>query len=218
MTPNIFLKNRSGIYGIRNKTNNKIYVGKTKCMYRRCQQYIYDFENRRIGHLNDHLYNSIRKSGLSNFEFFPLEFAETDSLSHLELKWMVDLQSTDRNKGYNLRQDSSTGMICDPETSLKISANLKDQWSKGVRQGHSEKMKRYWSNNNIRRNQQSELLTRHKTRYEYHIFRDENIVEKCNYSRLKELKLHSVLSNFHRKKCNTVEHKGYTIIRVVKGE
>lgn len=218
MTPNIFLKNMSGIYGIRNITNNKIYVGKTKCMYRRCHQYVYDFEKRAIGHLNDYLFNAMTKSGIDNFEFFPLEFTDIDNLAERELHWMNVLRSTDRNSGYNLRLDSSTGMICHDSTSAKISSNLKRQWSEGVRVNHSSKMKEYWEGNDQRRSDQSKRFSATKTRYEYDIFKNDVLCEKsCDYSTLCVYGLKNVVSNFHRKGSNVANHKGFTIVRKPKG-
>jgi len=219
MTPNIFLKNCSGIYGIRNIENNKIYVGKTKCMYRRCYQYVYDFENRSIGHLNDYLYNSMCKSGIDKFEFFPLEFAPLETLSDRELYWIIHLDSTNRNRGYNIRLDSSTGMVCSESTSYKISESLKKQWLNGVRDGHSDKMKSSWRDNDDRKMKQSILMTQTKTRYQYIIkYGDNGEPETCNYSRLKELGLQSVMSSFHRHDSNVAVLKGFVIARYPIGE
>lgn len=219
MKPNKFLKNRSGIYGIRNLVNDKIYIGKTKCMYRRCHQYIYDFKNRNIGHLNDYLYNAINKIGIENFEFFPLQFDKLSNLSSLELAWMVQLNSTDRNHGYNIRMDSSTGMITSGETSEKISNNLRRQWANGVRDTHGQKLSENWANNPDRKKEQSILMSKNKTKYEYDIHSPNGIIEKsCGYKRLLELDLKNVISQFHRKNSNDVFYKGFRVIRFNKGE
>lgn len=218
MKPNKFLKNKSGIYGIRNLINDKIYIGKTKCMYRRCHQYVYDFNNRKIGHLNNYLYNAINKVGINNFEFFPLQFDEISKLRDLELAWMIHLKSTNTNYGYNIRMDSCTGMIVSKSTRLKISNNLRKQWKNGVRDDHSEKLKNIWKNNTKRRNKQSKLFLKMKTKYEYKIYHQNGIIEKCYYARLVELGLKNVIATFYRKKNNDVKHKNYRIIRYPKGE
>lgn len=218
MRKTIFLKGRSGIYGIVNSINNKIYIGKTKCMYKRCSQYEYDFKNRTLGHINDHLYNAMVKHGIESFDFIPLEFADVKLLTMLELEWIDRLESTDRNKGYNLRRDSSSSMIVHAETSSKISRNLKEQWSNGVRDDHSDKLKEYWDGNVIRKNQQSNLMSSVKTKYEYDVIHFNGSTEwGVNYSRLVELGLKNVISNFHRQKSDDVKCKGFRVIRRVKG-
>src|ERR1035441_5598068 len=110
MHPNKYIQQRPAVYGIRNLLNGKIYVGKAHCMYRRCAQYLYEFKSGRLGHVNPYLYAAMRKSGLSNFEMFALEFCDSEQLSECELKWMLSLRSTERNFGYNLRMDSSSGI------------------------------------------------------------------------------------------------------------
>lgn len=218
MRPNIFLKGRSGIYGIRNVVNNKIYVGKTKCMYRRCHQYIYDFRERALGHLNDYLFHAMNKVGIECFEFFSLEFCEVSECSQKELEWICKLKSTDRNHGYNIRMDSSTGMVTSPETSAKISKNLKDQWAKGMRREHSDKLIKNWANNPERRMEQSLTLSRIKTKYTYEVHRADGSFEKCSYKDLQRLGLANVMSSFHINKSSVVVFKGFTIKRFPKGE
>lgn len=218
MKPNKFLKNRPGIYGIRNLVNNKIYVGKTKCMYKRCHQYVYDFRERTIGHINDYLYNAMVKNGIDNFEFFPLEFCEIENLQERELSWMTELNSVDRNHGYNLRLDSSTGMIVSKSTSGKISNTLRKQWGDGKRDGHSEKMKEYWCGNTQRRRQQSKLFSKHRTKYEYEVHHPNGQIENCQYKRLCELGIKNVISNFHKQRTNSTVCKGFRVVRFNKGE
>lgn len=213
MRPDLAFKNRSGIYIIRNIKDGKVYVGKTGCFYRRCHQYIYDFKNRAIGHINDYLYNAMKKHGVENFEFLPVDFAPIEELGDLELQWMTTLNSVHRNYGYNLRLDTSTGMVAAPETSVKISENLRRQWAEGVRSNHSEIMSAKWASNPERRKKQGELLSKIKTRYRYVVTDPVGFVFECDYKRLKELSLSSVLSSFHRKNCNVAVIKGHRIER-----
>lgn len=213
MRPDAAFKGRSGIYIIRNLNDGKVYVGKTKCLYRRCAQYVYDFRKRAIGHINDYLCNAMSKHGIDNFEFLPVDFAPVHELDKLELEWMVTLMSTNRDHGYNLRLDTSTGMVTSPETSIKISKNLKDQWAKGLREGHSAKLTRSWAENPDRRKKQSELLGRLKTRYRYTVTDADGNRFECDYAKLKELQLCSVLSSFHRKRTDVAILKGCKIER-----
>lgn len=218
MKPNKFLQGRTGIYGIRNVVNGKIYVGKTKCMYRRCHQYVYDFQNRKIGHINDYLFNAMTRVGIDNFEFFPLEFCKINRTSELELNWMISLKSTLRNNGYNLRMDTSTKMICSAETSEKISNNLKRQWANGVRDGHAEKLREIWAKDPERVKRQGVTFSQIKTKYEYQVHHPSGEVEFCFYNRLVNLGLKNVISNFYRSKSNDTTCKGFRVLRFSKGE
>lgn len=208
MEPNHLLRNRPCIYGIQNRVNGKIYVGKTKCIYKRCHQYIYDFKNRSIGHLNNHLYNAMVKYGIDNFTMFPLDFCDLYGLAERELFWIEQFRATQRQHGYNLRCDSSTGMIVHEETRQKISANLKRQWSDGIRDQHSEKMRESWSNNPERRSAQGKIFSRLKTKWEYVI--DGTAL---NYAELKVMGLQNVIAQFYRSKHDIVTFKGLVISR-----
>lgn len=213
----IHLKGMSGIYMIFNSVNNKIYIGKTNCFYKRSHQYVYDFRERKLGHLNNYLYNAIKKEGLDLFDFIPLEFVDKKLLTERELFWINHFKTTDRNYGYNIRMDSDNGMITSPETSLKISENLKHQWASGVRSGHSDKLKQSWLNDHERKANQSALFSANKTKYEYLVFLPEG-KKVLNYTQLFELGLHNVMSGFHRTKSNDTVWKGVRIVRFPLGE
>lgn len=77
--------------------------------------------------------NSIDKYKPENFTFSVLEFCSIDDLAEKELFWMVELESTNLEKGYNLRMDSSTGMITHDSTREKISNRMKKEYSNGTR-------------------------------------------------------------------------------------
>lgn len=214
MTPNIFIKKRSGIYGIRNVLNNKIYIGRTNCFYKRCHQHITSFTKVSLKNINPHLFNSMVKHGIEHFEMFPLEFCDIDIVEERELYWMEFFNSTDRRLGYNIRKDSDGGMIVSDETSVKISNNLKRQWASGVRSGHSEKMKEKWKDDDLRKMKQGDLLRKIKTKYLYDvIFPNGDIEKDCRYSRLKELRLSNVMSSFHRRCKDTLTFKNHIITR-----
>lgn len=138
MKTDLNLKNISGIYQIVNKTNGKIYIGRTKCFYRRCHQYLYDFRCRRIKHINGHFLNAMLKYSIDNFSFEILEKCESN-LPERELFWILFKKSNDRNFGYNLRLDVDGVMLTSKETSIKISTRLKREWSEGLRNSHAKK-------------------------------------------------------------------------------
>lgn len=86
---------------------------------------------------------------------------------------MKELDSLNREKGYNLRYDSEGKCFCSSETSEKISNRLKKEWESGIRDGHSEKMKDYWNNNEERKEQQRKIMSKNKTKYLYTIYNPE---------------------------------------------
>lgn len=207
---------KCGIYCIRNIINNKVYIGKSKNIYKRIHQHIYDMKNKRKTE-NPYLLQSWIKYGNENFEYFVLEYLEENEelVSEKELYWMNKFNSLDRKNGYNLRQDSSSKMIVHEETSKKISERLKKEWSSGIRNLHSEKLKQNWKNNPDRVLNQSKLFSKIKTKYNYIIYDlDNTFIENCDYKRLKELKLQNVTSQFFRKKNNNVKWKEFLIKRV----
>ena len=214
MKPNKFLKSQSGIYGIRNILNNKIYVGRTNDFYKRCKQYLYDYEFRRIGHINDYLYRSFVKYGIDNFEFFVLEFCNVAKCPERELHYIDFYASCNRNKGYNLRRDVNGIMQTAPETSEKIRNNLKRQWSNGLRKNHGVKLALSWDKSPDRKFQQSTLLKTILTKYKYIVTNPQGQIFNCDYSQLLSMGLGSVLSAFHRKNKDDVICKNHRVIRV----
>jgi len=105
----------AGVYLIKNKINKKIYIGSTIC-----------FKDRWIKHLsgkgNIHLFNSIKKYGLENFEFEILELIDvlTDRnlLYEKEQKWM-DLYDIKNNKTFNIRFTAIPNMTKKRDVSFK---------------------------------------------------------------------------------------------------
>lgn len=219
MKPNPFLSNRPCVYGIRNTTNGKIYVGRTKCLWVRANQYVYDFRERSIGHINDYLYSAMSKVGIENFEIFPLEFCSAASLPEREMWWIIHLGSNDRNRGYNLRLDVDGSMVTSAETSEKISSNLKKQWAAGERDNHSEKLRNAWVGRDDWRETAGNTLRRSITKWQYDVtMPNGDIEEGVLYADLKSLGIEGVMSNFHRSAVNTVRHKNHTIRRYPFGE
>lgn len=212
MKSNYKLKSKSGIYQIKNKINGKVYIGRTKCFYRRCLQYRAAFKHKDITRINQHLMNAFNKYGIENFVFEPLEFCHPEIIEQKELYWMKLLNSTDRNKGYNLRLDSDGHMITHPETSLKISNRLSKEWANGTRKDHSSKLKAAWSNRD--RKAQSQLMSKTLTKYRYIVFDGSTPPVLLNYRQLKSSGLASVFSKFARHKTNQTLFKGYNIKRV----
>lgn len=80
------------IYSIKNKVNNKQYIGSATGHYRRKSQHMYML--RRGIHFNPHLQSSFNKYGESNFEFKVLEFV--DDLLKLEERELFYVTELDK--------------------------------------------------------------------------------------------------------------------------
>ena len=119
-------KKKSGIYVIKNKINNKIYVGKAIDIYRRIKDHVTAL-NTKNKNENPYLINSWHKYGRENFTYYVIEYIDELNrfdldikLKERELYWMNELNSLDKNKGYNLRLDSESGLIVSDETKEKM--------------------------------------------------------------------------------------------------
>lgn len=221
MKPN---KNDSvcGIYCIKNKINNKVYIGKSMNIKRRIYQHLYDLKNKKTKSENSHFLNAWYKYGKENFEYFILEKLElNDSIcKDRELYWIQKYKSTNREFGYNLRLDSSSQMIVHKETSEKISKRLKKEWSEGVREEHGNKLSLNWLTTPERNKKQSKIMTGNLTIWSYNIY-DLNMkfIENCKYQKLKNLGLKSALVSFYNFKKRGIDRdickcKNYFVERI----
>lgn len=196
-----------GIYRITNTVNGKIYVGKSKNVRSRYRQYVRDFEKQAAYHMNRYLLNSMTKYGIGKFKMEILEECPESDLSVREHHWMIELDSLGDN-GYNLRSDTDQGMIVHAKTSEKITNRLKEEWSSGVRDDHSEKLKLNWLERD--REAQAGVMRKVLTKWMYKV--DDG--EPISYSQICEMGLKGVLSPFHRKKSDIVTFKGFKIERI----
>ena len=204
-------KGMSGIYSITNLINQKVYVGKTNDFYKRYYQYVSGFRKNSTNRINSYLLSSFNKYGFDNFKFKVVEFVEVDNLSERELHWIDQLDTTNRDKGYNLRRDSSTGMIVHKSTREKISNRLRKEWKEGVRAGHSDKLKESWKTRD--KDHQASLFTKCLTKYKYIIHFPENTLTVL-YKELRDLGFKNVLGCFFDNQCDDVIFKGIRIERV----
>jgi hypothetical protein len=124
---------------------------------------------------NRHLINSWHKHGKDMFECFVIEYiSDINKLSERELFWMKNYNSLNRDFGYNLRLDSSGGMIPSNETRKKLSESGKKRWkSIERRKKNGETTSTFWKNNPEKKTQMSKKLSKLKEKYIFHQY--ENI-------------------------------------------
>ena len=100
-TQNSKLPKISGIYGIRNLVNNKIYIGSSKNIRNRISDHKYSL-NKNI-HPNDYLQKSWNKYKINNFIFFIIEPCDQVDLFDKEIYYINYYKSLNMNLGYNLK-------------------------------------------------------------------------------------------------------------------
>jgi len=130
-----------GIYAITHIASGKKYVGKSVNVERRlithkCHN---TAAKRSIHATNRYLYNAVQKHGWSAFTTEILEVfivINEERIAERELYWMDFYRTTERDYGFNLRRDSSTGMITHAETKKLMSGktgslnpNFGNTWS-----------------------------------------------------------------------------------------
>lgn len=112
------LKGIAGIYCLKNEVNGKVYVGLSVDLARRLREHY----NLSQSDKSNYLYNAIRKYGVDNFSVSILEITEdVNSLLNLEAKWIQELDSCNKDKGYNVRIETGETYKHSEETKLKIS-------------------------------------------------------------------------------------------------
>ena len=89
---------KCGIYYIKNKINDMLYIGQSVDIDRRKRDHLYHLRNN--CHVNTYLQNSFNFYGEASFEFGVFEYCNEDELDELEISYMdkYDVQ----RKGYNI--------------------------------------------------------------------------------------------------------------------
>jgi group I intron endonuclease len=169
---------QSGIYCIANKVNGKVYIGKAKCIYRRIRQHI-NLLNKRSKDENEHFINAWHKYGRDNFHYFILEYTTLDQLASRELYWQKIFECTDRNKGYNFREDSETGCVVSLETRKKLSESQIKRFS-----DPKERQKvshTYWKDNPEATKEMAKKVSEATTKYYINQYsKDEQFIKRWN--------------------------------------
>lgn len=149
MKANIIDKGKMGIYGIFNIINNKVYIGKAIDIHRRIKAHITNLNQKNIFQENQHLINSWHKYGRDKFKYVVIEYCNVEKLAERELHYMHLYNSVSREFGYNLRMDSSTGMICSEETRLKMKNSHKNRNFKfpELAIANGKRFSKFWKDN-----------------------------------------------------------------------
>ena len=96
------------IYQIRNKVNNKIYIGSTNNLKRRWESHIYQLKNNI--HHSIKLQKAWNKYGEDNFEFSIIEEFNSDNEDdkYIKEQYYLDLYESYTDKGYNMSNIADT--------------------------------------------------------------------------------------------------------------
>lgn len=110
------------IYRFTNKTNGKIYIGKTNNVDRRQVEHLSKSKTSN----NGHFYNAIRKYGFDSFELDILIECENEEQAYLkETDFIKQHKSNDKNFGYNSTLGGEGLKGISEDTRKKMSENAK---------------------------------------------------------------------------------------------
>lgn len=117
-----------GIYQIRNKINNKIYVGSSINMYKR-------FKNHKITlllnkHKNIYLQRAVNKYGIKNFIFEVIEFCDKEKILIREDYYLQLLNCCNKSVGYNINPSATGGTQFTEEVIKRRTITLKETYKK----------------------------------------------------------------------------------------
>lgn len=179
------LLTQKGVYQIKNKENNKVYIGSTSLKFsKRLTSHIRELiENR---HHSIHLQNSFNKSkSFEKFEISILEICEPEFCIELEQKWINHFQSYDDKFGYNISPTAGScrGIKKSREDKIKLFEKLRKLTDEQIIEIFNLKNNLKISNNEISSivgvspNQISSILTKPEkyqyTKEKYNLFLEE---------------------------------------------
>ncbi len=111
-----------GVYLITNKSNNKVYVGKSIILKYRWKKHLWKLKQGK--HHNLHLQSAFNKDGIDSFEFSILEKCSEDIVCEREMFYISKYQSDNPKFGYN-KTKGGEGLKATDEIKQKISNSLK---------------------------------------------------------------------------------------------
>ena len=98
--------NKCGIYCIRNIVNNKVYIGKSKNIYTRMMQHVYNLQVKSKDE-NRHLINSWHKYGRENFSYYVIEYIFDENVSAGQVIRATDTNGTNIEAGMELPEGTN---------------------------------------------------------------------------------------------------------------
>ena len=146
----------TGIYKIQNKINNKIYIGQSVNIERRWKDHRSSYKDENDHSYNTHLYRSMRKYGIENFDFSIIEICEPNQLNEKERYWIErydsffngynltlggDAQGTEENKHKVIGIINDLINTSDTQKVIAERWNLSEEMVQGINTG------RYWRHN-----------------------------------------------------------------------
>lgn len=159
---------KAGIYCIKNLINNKVYIGKSINIHNRIKQHT-TLLNRKSLDENRYLIAAWHKYTSDNFQYFVLEYLEPNELllKERELYWINYYESYNRDKGYNLRIDTTTNCIVSQDTRELQSKNRKDRYKNNpqLRINLGIRSSNFWKNNPEIKKQMSKKVSKALTKY-----------------------------------------------------
>lgn len=135
------MKDITGIYAIRNKISEKIYIGQSIHIYNRLEKHKYDLINKK--HDNRHLQFAWNKYGEEAFEFQVVCECEKEKLNELEQYYILAFETYIDTFGYNISLGGQSSPMRE-ETKNKISNSLKGELNPFYGKTHSEEQKQKW--------------------------------------------------------------------------
>lgn len=111
-----------GIYAIKNKINNKMYIGKSINIENRWREHVKELNNNR--HYNTYLQASWNKYKEDNFQFLVIEECSSDELNEKEIYWINYYGGSDNTNLFNLAEGGSGGAM-NSEVRLKMSESIR---------------------------------------------------------------------------------------------
>lgn len=106
-----------GIYKIRNKTNNKVYIGQSVNVESRLKKHFYLLKNNI--HENRYLQNSFNKNP-EEFDYEIIEMCKIEKLNEKEVQWIKEFNSLDQEFGFNLASGGDSNFYHSESTLNKM--------------------------------------------------------------------------------------------------
>lgn len=135
-------KKKCGIYKITNTINGKVYIGQSVNLNKRMKSHLAYLKANK--HHNNYLQNSFNKYGVEAFVFEVIKLCAIKELDNLEMKYILEYNSTSEVFGYNLVEGGQKYRFFTEDVKKKMSLarkgkKLSEQHKKRIGEGHKGK-------------------------------------------------------------------------------